>query len=307
MVREATDMKKYKIINTMMVVFLALMMLGCQKQDNESEPKVEVKPANVIIDYLQEDAAPDDYIEVTDSRYEDSEYLVSLLITTDSRITDVRFDDVEMGTVTEESTKFFVNQEIYKTEELLPGKPLVLRTEFPNLMPNHTLTYTDTTGEVKTVSIAMSGEDSSIVVAPASFEDGPAPVACANVFMSFISDDEMNDFQSYYQYTDAMYTDSEYMVNVIISTDTTVTDLKIMDAEIGTVTDDTTGFKNKGIIYELKELNPENPLLFRTEFPGDIPSRLVSYIDTDGEEKVYSLSMSGQDGSLVVIPAYIEN
>ena len=210
--------------------------------------------------------------------------------------------DVETGNVVDGITKFYIKDVVYELDELTPDKPLIFDIVFPNFMANHVLSYVDTTGIEKIVSISMSGEDSSIILSPAEFEEKNLPITNANVVMNFIDDDISSEYQSYYEYHDEIYNNPEYQMNIIITTDQTISDVTIYSGQIGLVTDTSTGFEVDEKLFELENIYPDTPLLYITEFPGDMPSRCISYKDTDGVEKTYALSMSGKDGSLVYIP-----
>ena len=47
-------------------------------------------------------------------------------------------------------------------------------------------------------------------------------------------------------------------------------------------------------------LTPEEPLVVRIAFPGDIPTRGVSFTDPGGETRRFALQISGRDGGLVM-------
>ena len=55
-------------------------------------------------------------------------------------------------------------------------------------------------------------------------------------------------------------------------------------------------------LFTLPELRADEALAVPMSFPGDIPSNGFSYEDADGTTRLFTLSMSGMDGSLVVAP-----
>ena len=298
-------MKKVRWISLFLVMIMLISVSACNKKEG---PKKEDKKteAKITVDYYEGDKKKDEIISFTEPRYENSEFLTRLIITTDQTIKNVKIADVETGHVTDEITKFFIKDIVYELDELTPDKPLVFGTVFPNFMTNHVISYEDTTGKEKILSITMSGEDGELILSPAEFEDEKLS-ANANVVMSFIDKDTKLDYPGYYEYHDDVYNNPEYQMNVLITTDQPISDLKIYSAQMGTVTDDATGFFVYEVLYELEDLYPDTPLLYVTEFPGDMPSRVVTYKDTNGEEKAFSLSMSGNDGSLVAAPVFIED
>lgn len=312
-------MKKNKISYIAIVLLLIFSLMGCQKTagpdpDPKPDDVAEEALANVTIEYLPEDEDITNYISFTNPQYEGSEYLTSLKITTDQKISNLKFRAVEEGHEENGVRLFFIDHTIYELDQLTPEKPLAFMTVFPNFMPTLTLTYTDTDQKEKSVSICMSGDDSSLVIRPAGFEDGPMPkeedpksTTPANVSMSFLSEDTTTDkYPECYEFSDPVYNNKTYQNSILIVTDSPISKVKIIDAELGEETNgDLSGFHTKAEIYELPELTAEKPLIYNTEFPGDMPSRLISYVDATGEEKIFSLSMSGEDGSLVTTPAFI--
>ena len=52
--------------------------------------------------------------------------------------------------------------------------------------------------------------------------------------------------------------------------------------------------------YALDALTPENPLLVKMTFFGDLPSYGFSFDDETGKTRYFSISLSGYDGSIIV-------
>ena len=298
-------MKKIRWISLILTFIILVSISACQGKE-KPENKPEKKEAKITVDYYEGGKDSKDVISFTEPRYENDEYLTKLIISTDQIIKNVKLIDVETGHVDDKITKFYIKDVVYELDELTPEKPLVFGTVFPNFMANHVISYEDTTGKEKIFSISMSGEDGSIKLNPAEFEDETNLKDNANVVMSFVDRDISSEYPGYYDYYDDIYNNPEYQMNILITTDQTISEVKIFSAQMGTVTDLGTGFYVENLLYELDELYPDTPLLYVTEFPGDMPTRIISYIDTNGEEKVYSLSMSGNDGSLVAASAFIE-
>lgn len=53
-------------------------------------------------------------------------------------------------------------------------------------------------------------------------------------------------------------------------------------------------------VYHLDKFSPAHPLCVRMTFYGSLPNNAVSYTDTDGTVKYYSVSVSGMDGSYIL-------
>ena len=54
-------------------------------------------------------------------------------------------------------------------------------------------------------------------------------------------------------------------------------------------------------LFTCDELKKGEEIILVTSFPGDMPSRGISF-DLGGQHEAYSLSMSGEDGSLMLTP-----
>lgn len=96
--------------------------------------------------------------------------------------------------------------------------------------------------------------------------------------------------------------DSEYSTEVLLTARRTVKDFKILALNMNET--DENGNIRPGsveVLYSLEELSPEKPLVLVTGFAGVIPSVGISYADSNGEEKMYAVSMSGKDGSLFLM------
>lgn len=298
-------MKHGKIISLAMAALLVFSLAGCggKKPDEEKEEK---KPAKLEIDYVKENEKIDNAVRFVNPNYsEDSEYMTEVVIKTDQDITEVNLLSVEEGDFSGEKHMYISKSELYKADKLEADKPLVFVTEFPNYLVNYALCYKDVTGEYKVKGIVMSGQDSSISFEEGGIQKGEKAPSEARVTMTAVEDDSDLGYPEQYVFIDPVY-DSENHMNILVSTDLSVTNLKILDAELKSSEGDKSVFATKGVIYELPELVEKAPLLYHVQFEGDLPSRVITYTDASGEEKAYSLSLSGKDGSLVVEEAVVE-
>ena len=301
-------MKHKKIIALLLMTLMVISLAGCaeKKKEDKSKTSDEVKEADVVIDFLEDNDTDklEGWNEYTDPQYEGSEYLTAVLITTDAPIKNVQFMNVEMGDATGEIPEYRVNAIVHEEAEIKADTPYLYWTEFPNFMPNLVISYLDPTGEEKVFSIAMSGEDSSIVVDPAVIED--EDMAQAHMTIDYLTDEMFNSLDAFEEYTDQIYGNDEHTIETLITTDIAIHDIKIMDGEVKETEEDHTEFAVHAILFECDSLEPDKPLVYKTQFPGTMPDRLISYIDADEEEKVFYMSMSGEDSSLNLSPAEIE-
>lgn len=91
---------------------------------------------------------------------------------------------------------------------------------------------------------------------------------------------------------------SEYAVRILFSTDRPVRDFKLYNLELDPDSEEV-AFK-AAEFYTLEEMVPDESVIIIMTFAGDIPNYGVSYVDTDGTEKIFSVSQSGEDGSIVL-------
>ena len=90
----------------------------------------------------------------------------------------------------------------------------------------------------------------------------------------------------------------EYAFYAVFRSDVRITDVKVLgltflDAdENGNITFD------REVLHTVEEIGPDFNLSVHLTADGSIPAYGISYVDTDGTEKAFSVNMSGEDGSL---------
>ena len=87
---------------------------------------------------------------------------------------------------------------------------------------------------------------------------------------------------------------------IYFSTDQTVTDFKELSLTFESVDDDGNVRFAVEETYDHGTMTPEVPLLVRMELMGTIPNNGISYIDSNGNTRYFSLNVSGYDGSLLL-------
>lgn len=87
-------------------------------------------------------------------------------------------------------------------------------------------------------------------------------------------------------------------VRVLFTTNKTVSDFKILHLTCEAIDDDGNITFAVEETYSQPELTPDRPLVAGLEFPGDMPSNGISYVDADGVTRNFAVDMSGMDGSL---------
>ncbi len=92
--------------------------------------------------------------------------------------------------------------------------------------------------------------------------------------------------------------DAENMI--VFRTETPVSDFTVLSMFLKTI--DAGGVPEYLVSerYRLDELTPEHPLLAALVFSGDLPNNGISYVDHEGNERWFSVELSGKDGSLLL-------
>ena len=97
--------------------------------------------------------------------------------------------------------------------------------------------------------------------------------------------------------------DGEFRVDACFTTAETVTDVQFVELVLDEFTEDGAAFHVGETYYRADELTPERPLVIGTVFVGEVvPTRAILYTDAQGVARRYSLNMSGEDGSLFLLP-----
>lgn len=87
-------------------------------------------------------------------------------------------------------------------------------------------------------------------------------------------------------------------VYISFTAEQTVTDFKILNISVNEISDDGDITYDISELYSQPEFSAGQTLYAALEFPGDMPTNGISFVDGDGTTRYYSLGMSGRDGSL---------
>lgn len=99
---------------------------------------------------------------------------------------------------------------------------------------------------------------------------------------------------------------SEYQVKLIISCDSPMTNVSIMELLLTDYTQAGEMVFSANEVYSLGTLNPAEPLLLATSFPGDYAFHGLSYTDAEGQSHTRAILISGMDGSVYFADAIFE-
>ena len=90
----------------------------------------------------------------------------------------------------------------------------------------------------------------------------------------------------------------EYAFYAVLGTDLRITDVKVLGLTFVDASEDGTITFDKEVLYTQDALSSEEVLCVHLTADGAIPAYGISYVDTDGTTKSFSVNMSGEDGSL---------
>lgn len=93
--------------------------------------------------------------------------------------------------------------------------------------------------------------------------------------------------------------DSPYSVEVLFTASEPVQSFRLLDLADGDFDEDGNLQFTVSESFHLDTLTPENPIVARIVFLGTIPNNGFSYVDASGMAHRYTLSQSGEDGSLI--------
>ncbi|MDI9471567.1 MAG: hypothetical protein GX260_01785 [Tissierellia bacterium] len=116
----------------------------------------------------------------------------------------------------------------------------------------------------------------------------------ANITL-YRAEDKLDAFTSYDEFTaDA----TQPQTGVLFVTDVPIDNFQVLALTLESIDDSGVATFSTETLYTLERLTPKRPFVVNLTFYGPIPSYGISYLDRDGIERVYSIDMSGEDGSL---------
>ena len=153
-------------------------------------------------------------------------------------------------------------------------------------------------GDVVRVCYAVDGaEDALVAVGTCPSEGGAAWIAQFNAVMQSITTGSAAPVRAdWAEATNDLLVvdrDGEY---VTLMADEPVTKVALLALELV----DAETFFDTTVLYEQDELVPDDPLVVKIAFPGDIPGYGIRFTDGDGRVRQFAIGMSGRDGSLVL-------
>ena len=124
-------------------------------------------------------------------------------------------------------------------------------------------------------------------------EASDEPAGPATVTAVWADDAEIGDHLDFEADTDSD-------TKVVFSTDTKVTDFALLSVVLESISDDGIAEFSYETVYLQEKLEPGLPLVVNMTFYGDLPNYGIGYTDTDGTVRHFTVSISGEDGSLIL-------
>ena len=93
-----------------------------------------------------------------------SDYQTQLVFTADAPVSDFRFLALTLRDVGADGTMYYDTEDLYTTDALTEGKPVVIRMTFAGDVPDRGIAYTDADGITRYFAITTSGEDGSLLL-----------------------------------------------------------------------------------------------------------------------------------------------
>ena len=110
------------------------------------------------------------------------------------------------------------------------------------------------------------------------------------------------EYDSLDEYIDEAAIEESGAEPMFVSTDKEISNFKLLKLSLAEYDDDGNVKFTTQTLYKQKELTADCPLKLTVPIYGTIPSYGLSYIDTDGTEKISSINLSGEDGSIQLTP-----
>ena len=114
--------------------------------------------------------------------------------------------------------------------------------------------------------------------------------------VDFATEEALSKYDSYID----KYVEAEYVLKVLISTNTMIKEFRFFELGYREEGEDIVFFEDS-LLFALDELTADKPLVVGVSFPGVLPTKGFSYVDTTKATKSFCIAESGEDGSLFLL------
>lgn len=127
-----------------------------------TEPATELETASALTAALFEENLPEDsYTYFADS---EGEYATAVIFRAQGEVKNLTYWAVEADYTEEGKLTCTSKTELFHLDTLPEDHPLVIRMEFPEIMPLRAISFTDSTGAEQSFYLTQSGEDGQPVL-----------------------------------------------------------------------------------------------------------------------------------------------
>ena len=123
----------------------------------------------------------------------------------------------------------------------------------------------------------------------------------ATISVEIASDELLGQYSTFEEFSE--FDESEEQQRIIFTTDTPVKDFKFISVEFEEI-DQNIVYKPGEELFAAKEFSPESPVVVAWTEVGLIPNRGISYVDSDGITRYFTILQSGEDGSVLIDEFY---
>ncbi len=142
----------------------------------------------------------------------------------------------------------------------------------------------------------VSSEQSSAPSSEPPSSSSQPPTEDVEISALYATDEVLSGYDSYEEFIE--FDDTDYP-KIVITTNVTLQNFAFI--EVGYREEaESIVFYESNTLHSLSELSPEKPFVVTWMEQGVIPHRGVTYSDEYGTQKYYAISMSGEDGSLLL-------
>ena len=117
---------------------------------------------------------------------------------------------------------------------------------------------------------------------------------------SEVSADYSANVNGYTDFIKYIVDDSEYSTKILFTAEGEVTDFRLLSLFVNDVDDNGKMTFDTESLYELPTLEEDKPLEVTLTFYGDTPAYGISYKDGSGATKNFTVTLSGEDGSVIL-------
>ena len=155
----------------------------------------------------------------------------------------------------------------------------------------------ETTAAITAEAVTTFVTTETVTAATETTPPETEPEATEGLFMIDYAENVLGNYTEYDQF---IYDDTEPVTRAVLYTDGVVKDLKFLSLSNPGVDENGMMTFDKTELFSHKYITKDRPMLVTLTFYGDIPTYGVSVTDAVGATICFAITMSGEDGSLIL-------